>query len=79
MTVFSIDQQIEEVERELKMRREVYPRQVQRGTMKSSVVEYHIKRMEAALATLKWMKENRPAVIDWIKNRPPTKNQGEAA
>lgn len=67
---FSIGQQIEEVERELELRRGVYPRQVQRGTMKQSHADYHIKRMEAVLESLKWLKENRPHIIEWIKNRP---------
>lgn len=62
---FSIDAQIEEVERELRLRREVYPRQVANGRMRQSIAEYHIGRMMAVLDTLKkqkleaWKREPR--------------------
>jgi hypothetical protein len=54
----SIDQQIEEVERELAERSRVYPRLVAKGTLRKSVAEYHVERLNAALATLKWLRDN---------------------
>lgn len=57
---FSLEQQIEEVEREIKLRREVYPRQVFKGNMRQSVADYHLARMEAVLVTLKKVATERP-------------------
>lgn len=51
--MISLSQQIEEVERELALRANVYPRQVSSGKMRQSVADYHVKRLEAVLATLK--------------------------
>jgi hypothetical protein len=42
---FTLRQQIEEVERELKLRESVYPRQVSSGKMRQSVADFHIGRM----------------------------------
>ena len=49
---FSIAQQIEEIERELRMRQEVYPRMISKGKMKQSVADYHMARLAAVLTTL---------------------------
>jgi hypothetical protein len=54
----SIGAQIEEVEREIKKRREVYPRLVSRGEMRQSVADMHTDRMVAVLATLRWLESN---------------------
>lgn len=55
---FSLAQQIEEIEREIAMRLEVYPRQVTRGTMRQSVADMHIDRMRAVLITLQWFQKH---------------------
>lgn len=55
---FSIAQQIEEVERELKLREGVYARSVASGAMRASVAEFHIDRLRAVLATLRWVSEH---------------------
>jgi|GEM_PF-2574175 len=47
--------QIEELEHELRMRREVYPRRVCRKQMTAGEAELRIRRMEAALRTLLWL------------------------
>jgi thymidylate synthase len=78
MSKVSIDQQIEEVERELKYRGDVYPRLVRTFKMKQSHADFHIARMEVVLETLKWNKDNREHVIDWIRNKPE-KKEGQAA
>jgi hypothetical protein len=54
----SIDQQIEEIERELDERSRVYPRLIAKGTLRKSVAEYHVERMKATLATLMWLRDN---------------------
>jgi hypothetical protein len=58
----SLAQQIEEVERELKLREGVYARRVQSRAMRAGEAEFHIKRMRAVLATLTWLQE-REALI----------------
>jgi len=62
MTV-SLDQQIQEVERELVMRKRVYPHQVMSGKMRRSVADFHMERMEAVLQTLKDL-----AILKALKN-----------
>jgi hypothetical protein len=49
----TLAEQIACVERELAMRRRVYPRWVGRGQMKPGAAEEEIRRMEAVLETLK--------------------------
>jgi hypothetical protein len=44
--------QIQEVERELRMRRDVYPRLQHKGKMRAGEVAEHISRMESVLQTL---------------------------
>lgn len=57
MTI-SLNQQIEEVERELDMRRKVYPR------MKGSqaIKDYQVQRLQAVLDTLRWLQRNEPQI-----------------
>lgn len=49
----NISMQISAVEREIAMRRGVYPKLVAQGKMKQSQAEIQIVAMEAVLATLK--------------------------
>lgn len=49
----SLSAQIAEVERELSMRRRVYPHQVMARRMKKEAADLHISRMEDVLTTLK--------------------------
>jgi hypothetical protein len=53
MSEFSLAQQIEEVERELRLRRGVYEHQIATGKMRKSVADYHMGRMQAVRETLK--------------------------
>jgi hypothetical protein len=75
MTKFSIDAQIAEVEREIKMREKVYPRQIGAGKAFRSKAEadMHLDIMKAALESLQWLKENRPAIVEWVSNKPAKK------
>jgi hypothetical protein len=69
---FSIQQQIEEVEREIALREDVYKRHYT-GSNKSRG-EFYLARMRAVLKTLEWNRDNRETVIEWIKSK-----KGEAA
>lgn len=44
--------QIQEVEREIRMRKQVYPRWITAGKMRRGEAELHIERMNAVLETL---------------------------
>lgn len=58
---FSINQQIEEVEREIALRERVYPHQIASGKMRQSIADYHMNRMKAVLDTLnKILEGNMP-------------------
>lgn len=59
---FSIQAQISEVERELALRRGVYPRLVQSKKMKQEVANYHMGRLAAVLQTLKWVEQNEERI-----------------
>lgn len=61
-TKISLGQQIEEVERELGYRERVYPRLMAKGTLKPSYAEYQTQRMQAVLATLKWLQANESKI-----------------
>ena len=53
MKPISIDDQIRCVERELAMRRNVYPRQIANGRMKPDAAEYELAALEAVRRTLR--------------------------
>lgn len=64
----SIDQQIDEVIRELGLRKSVYPHQVARQKMTQEKADEHMARMESVLATLKWLQgKNETAIEDLLK------------
>jgi hypothetical protein len=48
-----LHQQIDEVEREIRLRCEVYPRWVMQRKLRQGEADEHLKRMRAVLATLK--------------------------
>lgn len=53
MPPISIDDQIACVEREISMRKRVYPRQVDQGRMTPAKASEEMRRMEAVLFTLR--------------------------
>jgi hypothetical protein len=73
MSKHSIQAQISEVERELKMRAKVYPRQIGAGKAFRSQAEadMHVAIMETALETLNWVKDNRADLVEWIAAGKP--------
>lgn len=63
---FSINQQIEELRREIKLRERVYPHQVAKRNFTQSEADYFMGRMQAALRTLEWVKRHERAIRDAI-------------
>ncbi|WP_186390379.1 hypothetical protein [Stappia sp. TSB10P1A] len=54
--------QIQEVERELAMRRRVYPGLVSQRRMREGEAAEHVLRLECVLDTLRWLKVNRDRI-----------------
>lgn len=75
MARISIVGQIAEAERELAMRRDVYPRRVASRAMRQGEAEMLIARQEAIIATLKWVRANEADIRAWIE----AKKAGAAA
>lgn len=69
----SIGAQIEEVQRELKLRQNVYSTMVAQGKMRQSVADMHMARMQAVLETLEWCSDNAAqiAAITRTSHLPP--------
>lgn len=67
MAEFTLQQQIQCVDRELSMRQKVYPRQVSTGKMKADDAEYHISQMRAVLKTLQWLEKNRTVIMGAVE------------
>lgn len=66
MSKISINQQIEEVERELAMRAKVYPNMVSRRKLRQSEADFYIQRLQAAKASLEWLRDNREDCVAFI-------------
>ena len=58
----NIQQQIDELQRELAMRAGVYPGLVGRGKLRQSEADEHNARLRAAIATLAWCRDNREII-----------------
>lgn len=56
--MISIEQQIAEVQRELAMRSQVYPGLVSKKKMRQGEADMHMARMQAALKTLEYLRDN---------------------
>jgi hypothetical protein len=63
--MINLKQQIDEVQRELALRKNVYPRFVASGKMTQEHADTHGERLRAVLATLEWLQANE----DVIKHR----------
>lgn len=61
-TVRSIEAQISEVEREIAMRKDVYPRLVQRRKMREGEAAEHLLLMECVHATLQRLLKHRDVI-----------------
>jgi hypothetical protein len=60
--MISLNQQIEEVAREIEMRERVYPHLVSSGKMRQSHADYHQARLRAVLKTLQWLAANEKTI-----------------
>ena len=68
----SLNQQIDEVNRELAERKRVYSHLVASRKMRQSTADFQTERMLAVLATLEWLQENETdirAAVAAIKER----------
>jgi hypothetical protein len=72
----TLAEQVSEVEREIALRKNVYPGFVARKNMKQADADLHLERMIAVLRTLRWLQTNedevRAAII--AADRPSRKN-----
>lgn len=59
----SIDQQVAEVQREIALRRKVYPDLVRAGKLRQGEADLCLNRMEAVLNTLTYMREHRETIL----------------
>jgi len=64
----SLGQQLEEVDREIAMRKDVYEIAVSKGKMRRAVADYHMNRMKAVRATLAWLQENEATIKAGLRN-----------
>lgn len=69
----SLNQQIDEVSRELEQRDRVYPRQVASGAMRQSIADYQVARMSAVKTTLEWLRENETDVRAYVAAKAEAK------
>ncbi|QXN68016.1 hypothetical protein [Microcystis phage Mwe-Yong1] len=58
----NIHQQLEELQRERHMRASVYPGWVARGKLRQAEADEHMARLDAAIETLAWCRDNRDLV-----------------
>ena len=65
----SIGQQIDEVERELAMRRKVYPSMISRGKLRQSEADFYTNRLTAVSRTLQWLRDNEQRIKESIGNK----------
>lgn len=67
----SIGEQIAEVEREIALRKNVYPTFIANKRMTQADANQHRDRLEAALVTLLWCRDNEAAIRAWAASREP--------
>lgn len=65
----SLQLQIEEMEREIGLRLDVYPRRVSAGKLHQSTADLQIEKMKAAWASLIWLRENEADVRAFVAAR----------
>jgi hypothetical protein len=60
----TIDQQLDELERERAMRKRVYPRLISTGRMTAEEAQMHLDRLAAAIKTLDDVRAERQAKVN---------------
>ncbi|MBN8987446.1 MAG: hypothetical protein J0H42_04320 [Rhizobiales bacterium] len=73
---FSLQAQIEEIDRELEQRARVYPRLTAKGELRKSVGDYQIQRLEAVRATLVWLQQNETRIKETLGIERPAAAEG---
>lgn len=73
-----ITEQIACVNRELALRYTVYPKQVKSGKISERLAQQETERMEAVLATLKWVQANKGVIVEVTKRLQEDKDWGHA-
>lgn len=58
----SLAQQIDEINRELEQRRQVYPRLIKTRALRESIATFQVARLEAARATLLWLQQHEAEI-----------------
>lgn len=76
MTKVTIDQQIAEIEDEIKRRERSYPVQVKEGRMRHEEADIRLKRMIAIRYTLKWLKIIEPRLKNGYIEKAATVARG---
>ena len=67
--VITLNEQIDEIKRELKQRERVYPRMIAQGKLRQAIAEYQMARMQAALATVERVKRLDVALTEMVEPR----------
>lgn len=75
----SIHLQIAELQREKALRTSVYPGLVSRGKMRQSEADEHMGRLDAAIATLEWCRDNRAVIVEVAARAKGVATEGGAA
>jgi hypothetical protein len=65
----SLTGQIQEVEREIALRHNVYPRQVSKGDLKQATADLLIERMEAVRTTLMWLQKHEADIRGFVASK----------
>jgi hypothetical protein len=68
MKKISLGAQLEEIDREIELRRKVYPRLVAKREIRESLANLHIARLEAVRATLAWLQANEGLIKARLAN-----------
>jgi hypothetical protein len=66
-----LGEQIAEIERELALRRAVYPKWVQAGKLNQALADRQVACMEGALRTLRWLEKHEIRIKQMLKETQP--------
>ena len=66
----SLSMQLEEVLYEIGMRQTVYPRLIQRKTLRQSEADFHVERMQAVAKTIEWLIANEQKIKAALQPEP---------
>lgn len=75
----NIHQQIDELQREKALRGNVYPGLVSRGKMRQAEADEHMARLQAAIETLCWCRDNRAVIVEVAARARGVATEGGAA